>query len=273
MVSMSEAFLKGTEVTLSLSQSPEVEGLSNFELGGNSSGVLGNNSFGTYLEFRTFDLFGQKRILRIYHDGLNPSRLTMKGSIGFEKVILASFDGVKLRMIASAGKEFSAATLNVRDPAGLYEPNKLVLGSEDYSVKGASKTYQIDSIVVQRQIEQKMLLSKSTYAHGRLGAEIAYTISKERLGLEDVILREPSTGGRDLYTTDGKHIIQARLLTDPNPLGENLRRTLKTQLNRLVRKLHQDFRYNSSASTGYAILSYLDPGSHAVKAVISVIKR
>jgi hypothetical protein len=194
----------------------------------------------------------------------------MKGSIGFEKVILASFDGVKLRVIASAGKEFSAATLYVNDPVGLYNPGELVL-SEEYSVKGASRTYQIDSVAIQRQIEQKMLLSKSTYAHGRLGAEIAYTVSKERLGLQNVILREPSTGGKDLYTTNGRHVIEARLLTDPRPVGVNLKRTLKIQLNRLVRKLHQDFKYNSSAASGYAILSYLDPGSHIVKAVVSEV--
>lgn len=249
-VSMTEAFLKGTELTLRLSQSPEVEGVSSFELRGSSSGVLRSNSFGTYMEFQASDLFGQRRILRIYHDGFNPSRLAMKGSIGFEKVILSSFDGVKLRVIVSAGREFSAATLYVADPAGLYRPSELVLTGEEYSVKGASKTYHIASIAIQRQIERGMLQSKSTYAHGRLGAEIAYTISKKRLGLESVILREPSTGGKDLYSTDGRQVIQARLLTDPKPLGENLRRTLKIQLNRLVRKLHQDFRYNSSAATG-----------------------
>jgi hypothetical protein len=272
-VSMTEACLKGEKFTLSLSQSPEVEGLSRFELRGDSSGVLGSNTFGTYLEFQTSDLFSQRRILRIYHNGLNSPRLAMD-SIGFEKVILASFDGVKLRVIASAGREFSAATLYVIDPAGLYNPGDLVLGSEEYSVKGASRTYHIDSVAIQRQIEQKMLQSKSTYAHRRLGAEMAYAISKKRLGLENVVLREPSTGGKDLHTTDGRYLIQARLLTDPKPLGENLRRTLRIQLNRLVRKLYQDFRYNSSAVTGYAILSYLNPSSHVVNAVISeVIKR
>ena len=270
-VAMTEALLKGNEFMLRFSQNPLVEGLSSFELRGKSSGVLGTNTFGTYLEFETFDLFGQRRILRLYHDGFNSPRLTMKGAIGFEKVILASFDGVKLRIIASAGKEFSAATLYVSDPVSLYDPGELVVAGEEYSVKVASKTYQVHRIAIQRQIEQKMLQSKSTYAHGRIGAEIAYTISKERLGLKHVILREPPTGGKDLYTTNGRYIIQARLLTDPKPLGENLKRTLKIQLNRLVRKLHQDFRYNSSAVKGYAILSYLDPGSQIVKAVISEV--
>lgn len=271
VVSMTRAYLKGTKFTMYLSQNPKVEGLSSFELSGDSSGVMGNNTFGTYLEFQTFDLFGQRRILRIYHDGLNASRLTMKGTVGFEKVILASFDGIKLRVIASAGNEFSAATLYVRDPASLYYPEELVLGGEEFSVRGASKTYHIDRVTIQRQIEQKMLQSKSTYAHGRLGAEMAYAISKRRLGLENIILREPSTGGKDLHTTDGRYLIQARLLTDPKPLGENLRRTLRIQLNRLVRKLYQDFRYNSSAVTGYAILSYLDPSRNVVKSVISEV--
>lgn len=134
-VSMTKAILRGNEFTLRLSQSPKVEGISSFELRGSSSGVLGNNAFGTYFEFQTIDLFNQRRILRIYHGGLDSSRLTMKGSVGFERVILASFDGVKLRMIASAGKELSAATLYVADPAKLYCPGELVSDKEEYSVK------------------------------------------------------------------------------------------------------------------------------------------
>jgi len=198
----------------------------------------------------------------------------MKGSVGFEKIVLASYDGIKLRIIASAGREFSAATLYMGDPVELYDPSEPIIGGEEYLVKGSSRVYHIDSVAVRRRIERNMLQSKSTYAHGRLGAEMAYAISKQRLGLEQVILREPSTGGKDLYTSDGRYLIQARLLTDPKPLSDNLRRTIRIQLNRLVRKLYQDFRYNSSATKGYAILSYLDPRSHVVRAIISeVIKR
>jgi hypothetical protein len=272
LVTSTKARLSADGLALGFLQSPEVEGVSSFELRGDCFCSPRSNSFGTYLEFQTFaDLFDQRRVLRVYHDGLEPPRLAMKGSVGFEKIILASSDGIKLRIIASAGREFSAATLYMGDPGELYDSSEPVIGGEEYLVKGSSRTYHIDSVAVRRQIERKMLQSKSTYAHGRLGAEMAYAISKQRFGLERVILREPSTGGKDLYTRDGRYLIQARLLTDPKPLGENLRRTIKIQLNRLVRKLRQDFRYNSSATKGYAILSYLDPSSHVVNAIISEV--
>jgi len=275
LVTLARAHLNGEEIALGFLQSPEVEGLSSFELKGNCSGSPRSNAFGTYLELQTSpDLFNQRKFLRIYHDGLNSPRLAMKGSVGFEKIVLASYDGIKLRIIASAGREFSAATLYMGDPVELYDPSEPIIGGEEYLVKGSSRVYHIDSVAVRRRIERNMLQSKSTYAHGRLGAEMAYAISKQRLGLEQVILREPSTGGKDLYTSDGRYLIQARLLTDPKPLSDNLRRTIRIQLNRLVRKLYQDFRYNSSATKGYAILSYLDPRSHVVRAIISeVIKR
>jgi hypothetical protein len=65
----------------------------------------------------------------------------MKGSVGFEKVVLASSDGIKLRVIASAGREFSAATLYMGDPGELYDSSEPVIGGKEYLVKGSSRIY------------------------------------------------------------------------------------------------------------------------------------
>jgi len=104
-----------------------------------------------------------------------------------------------------------------------------------------------------------MLGMDSDYVHGRLGAEIAYSYAKSILGLTDVVLAEISKGGKDLYTNDGKVVIQARFLTQTNALPTNdVNDLVQAQLNNLVTKLRQDFQNNKSATTGYAVLSYLD---------------
>ena len=110
-----------------------------------------------------------------------------------------------------------------------------------------------------------ILINGSSYDKGRLGAEIAYVVAEEKLDLTGIIIEEISQGGKNLYTTDGKVVIQARLLTDPNDLSPaNIGNTLTAQLTDLVNKVHQDFN-NISAQTGYAILSYLDPTTRTIK--------
>lgn len=114
-----------------------------------------------------------------------------------------------------------------------------------------------------------MLYSIATYAHGRIGAEIAYAAAIKQLGLRQLILSEPSAGGKDLYTKDGQVMVQARLLTKPGPLQPGRpRRTLRTHAGRMVRKLRQDFTYNREARVGYAVLSFLNPKTDSVVATI-----
>jgi len=260
--------LRDEELGLKLFQSPKVEETTEFNICAISSGRLQINTAGVYIEFRISDIFDRSRVLRLYHKGYDEARLALKGSIGFERVVSASYDGVKLRIIAAAGREFSAATLYKTDPASLYDVDESPSGANDFLVRGAARAFCIERIGVRRKIERATLLSMSTYAHGRIGAEIAYAISSKKLGLTNVILREPSTGGKDLHTKDGRFVIQARLLTNPRPLRLHLHRTLRLQLSRLVRKLRQDFEYNSKMAFGYAILSYLNPNDNLVKSIV-----
>ena len=110
-----------------------------------------------------------------------------------------------------------------------------------------------------RQLEKTMLASGSEYDLGRLGAEIAYTIANEKLGLRDVVIVEPSQRGADLFTKDGQVVMQARLLrstqyADPKDLGV----IFQSQLADLAEQLKVSFKLNPSAHTGYVMLSYLD---------------
>ena len=211
-------------------------------------------------------MFNRPRALRIYHCGHHRSWLSLQGGMGFERVYLLSFDGVRLRFITRAGSEFSAATLYTCNPSALYTVRNTL--PRDHGL-GIHLKPQVVQIRVKRLLESAMLQSIATYAHGRLGAEMAYTIAVTKLGLRDVVLFEPSTGGKDLYTKDGRVMIQARLLTEPGPLQpERLRRTIRIQVARLMRKLGQDFAHNPGARIGYAVLSYLNPCDGSVLATI-----
>ena len=101
-----------------------------------------------------------------------------------------------------------------------------------------------------------MLYHGSTYVVGRLGAEIAYVIADRKLGLKDIVLEEPSKGGRDLYTRDNTVAIQARLLVNIPP--DQLEKTIQGELFSLREKLRQDYANQPDMRDGYAILSYVD---------------
>jgi len=79
------------------------------------------------------------------------------------------------------------------------------------------------------------------------------------LASRGVVLEEISKGGKDLYTTDGTVVIQARFLIQTEYRSTyDVSGILSTQLNDLVTKLGQDFDNNHSATSGYAVLSYVD---------------
>ena len=110
-----------------------------------------------------------------------------------------------------------------------------------------------------RQLEKTMLTSGSEYDLGRLGAEIAYTIANEKLGLRNVVFGEPSQRGADLISNDGQVVMQARFLrSTQNADPKNLGVIFQSQLADLAEQLKVSFKLNPSAHTGYVMLSYLD---------------
>src|SRR5439155_8947094 len=135
------------------------EGLPTFSLQGVASDSLGWAPDGTFLQFQVTDMFGGTRTLRIYHDGYSDMWLSMKGkgAMGFERMYLESFDGVKLRLITHAGTEYSAATLYMKDPSVLYGLSDMVDGPLKFKIKGASHVFQLDNVVMQRELENAML--------------------------------------------------------------------------------------------------------------------
>jgi len=77
-----------------------------------------------------------------------------------------------------------------------------------------SEALIVDSVKFKRRLEQTMLQTGSSYDQGRIGSEIAYLCGVRFLHLRNLVLEEPSKGGKDLYTLDRQTAVQARMLRD-----------------------------------------------------------
>jgi hypothetical protein len=140
-------------------------------------------------------------------------------------------------------------------------------------IAGFRSTQLVVDMALKRELERSLLAHGGKYDLGRLGAEIAYTIAVEVLALKGIVLREPSLGGKDLFSKDGQVVIQTRLLARTRyESTEQFKADLRGEMARLIRKLVQDFAYNSGATTGYAILTYVR-GSQNPRSLIFEIPR
>jgi hypothetical protein len=133
-----------------------------------------------------------------------------------------------------------------------------------------ANAWQISDVTVLRDLEKGMLARGGTYDLGRLGAEIAYVFADKILGLKNIVLEEPSKGGRDLYTQDNTVAIQARLLRDLTQ--DNRQKLIAQALYDLSDKLQEDYRNQPQMRDGYAILSYLDADGTLKTIVLEVPK-
>ena len=206
------------------------------------------------------DLFDHARTLRIYHDGYNPPGFGLSAGTEFPKVYYISNDGVRLRILYGPTKA-SATFYPVYAPWALYTLKEMVTYDLPYKdVTGYSQSFTIDNIGTTRILEHDMAYHGQSEDVARIGAEVAYTVARGKLGLSDVVMNDPSEGGSDLYTPGHKVVIEARMLqrTVYEPIeGRNL--DLSDQLKQMVGRLHSDFSYykSSTPTAGYAILTYI----------------
>jgi hypothetical protein len=112
-----------------------------------------------------------------------------------------------------------------------------------------------------------MLHKGTSYDHGRLGVEIAYTLTKRLFPEYEFKIPEISRGGRDLFSLDGKISVQARLLYDFRQFRPaRPEDVIDMQLRALLRKVGQDSAFNPNMSFGIASLAYFgsDQRLHAI---------
>jgi hypothetical protein len=267
--------LTGDDLMIQVNQNPAIEAVSSFTINGKAANPLGFNGGRTYLNFKVTDVFGEARDMRVTYNGYGTPRLGIYSDPDYSPTFLVSSDGVRLRFASdTGGGETEVATIYVREPSVIYFLGKISdYNNPNIHVVGATKLFEIDDVKMPRQLERDMLQAPSKYAKGRIGAEVAYTVSKEKFGLKDIVMEEISKGGRDLFTRDDKVAIQARMLTDRNALSpSNIDATIQNQLNDMIDKLNKDFGYHRNVTTtGYAILSYLDPTTSTIKTIVAEV--
>jgi len=264
--------VRGNDLRIDATQYPPVEGVSGFKLSGPVSDSFGSYNQWTTIDFQIKDLFGNTRGMRIYHDGYHSPWLGILGGDHYRSVYTLSYDGARLRVVYTSSREFNVATLYMSDPSVFYDLGEV--GPSSLSpIPAVSKIYEIQSVDFPRPLEKNMIFEGTGYDHGRVGAEIAYTVGKVRYGLQDLVIREPSMGGADLITQDRTVVMQARFIQDFSQFkGMNWEEALQSQLGKLVSKLGQDFENNHSLVRGYAVLSYVDPSQpNVIKTIVAEV--
>jgi hypothetical protein len=270
MVTLRRIALEQQRLCLELHQEPAIEGNSNFQIVGETSGPL-NFHLGTIgLRFDVRDAVGQHRQLSISHNGSQAPRLGIRHGHEFYKVQFVSFDGCRVRVVYRSRLDvYNVTTIYLRDPASLYRLSDSQ-PLRTHNLVGREWS-EVPRVTLKRRLERSMLWHGGTYDAGRIGSEIAYVIGRKRLNLKGLVLPDPNSSGRDLFTMDGRTVIQSRMLTQTyslNPSG--LDRLLTNQVLRLMRKLREDFEFNPRARVGYAILSYLDSAAIRTRIVKAI---
>ena len=226
-----------------------------------------NQHGGAYLQCHLADYVGRDYPIRIRHNGVQPPEFQVDRGAGFEAVTLVSYDGFRLSF--RYGLHGTTSTIYLAEPSELIydvQPPRRYCGRYLDLVRGMySGAFIFESVRPKRRLEQTMLQSGSSYDQGRIGSEIAYVCATRFFDLRNLVIEEPSKGGRDLHTLDTQIAIQARMIR-----RIPTRRLIQIELLSLVKKLDQDFSYNSAMRTGYAILSFFDNGRTLKTLALSV---
>lgn len=212
-----------------------------FKPGGRLTDRVRSKSGESFLDFTLEDKVGQARRLRFYHDGQSEPRMALFTEHYYSDITHMFFDGFRLRIAYGEGLRYSrVTTVYLRNPSRLFRIRRGTSTHSSFVLNRVPAKVKWYDVAFRRKSEE--LRVESTYYPGRLGAEIAYAVAKEYLGLDGIVLVEPFRGGKDLYTKDGRIAVQARMMAHFSPgarndIGTQVRRQLKS----LSDKLMQDF--------------------------------
>ena len=153
-------------------------------------------------------------------------------------------------------------TIYVQPPTSLYRLSQMNPGDSSYLTAGGSTVYQIDQVTPTRSLEYTMVTDGQKYDRGVVGAEIAWVVGTQELGLQNLILPEQAEGGADLYTPGHLVVIQSRMLDLRDATGTQVEQAVQAQLPNMVGQLDDDFKVNKTkginVEMGYAIISYIN---------------
>lgn len=251
-------FSHNRSLRMVVQQQPAVEGVSKFDVSLEPTETLGfGPGKGCYLEAKLPDFFRHFRQARIYHDGHSNAWVGLRQGRKYPRISLLSFDGVRLR-IAYGSPQIRVASVYLAEPTSLYFAERTTRFKDLDFKKLSWKPWGSYRISLRRELERKMLQSKFRYPHGRIGSEIAYSIANRELDLDHLILNDPSEGGADMMTADGRVVFENRLVTITEAMSNDaIERQIEFELGRLKKRLRSDLVYYQSARVGWAFLSFM----------------
>lgn len=250
--------LVGKALCMVVQQQPAVEGISNFNIPLEPAETLGfGPGKGCFLEAKLGDFFGRSRQVRIYHDGHSNPWLGIRQGRRYPRVSFLSSDGIRLR-IAYGSTQVRVASIYLGYPTQLYCTGSIARFRDFDFEQLPWKPLGLYHISLRRELENVMLRSKYRYPHGRIGSEVAYSIATRELDFEHLILNDPSEGGADMMTGDGKVLFENRLVTITEVMSrEALVRQIVFEIGRLKARLRSDLAFYRTAEVGYASLSFI----------------
>ena len=245
----------GGRLELEVTQDPPVEGVSRYTMVAKTVGSLAFQKGSVFTVVEVKDVFSVPRYFQFHHNGHRRAWISLNRRKS-SQVRLLSFDGYRLRIKSRLRRRYSSTVLYMRDPAGLYSFEKSTTSNPNLGIQWADTITVVHNVAPRRELEQMIVRHADWYETGRIGAEITYSILKEKMGVRGLILHEPGRWGPDVETGDGRIVAESRFIAQVGP--DEFESRLFRDLAQMARKTRREFRYDSKHRLGYIVISYFN---------------
>jgi hypothetical protein len=253
---------------LEIKQDPPIEGVSDYLVNGKLIAGLGFQKGSVFATIMILDAFNQLTTIQLHHSGHTKAWLSKRTTTS-ARIRLFSYDGVRLRILYHLPVGNSGTVVYLRKPFKLFRSGTLVDFPTSVKPIGLEKEFLVEGTKPLGPLESEMVKHGRYYGTGRIGAEVSYSIPSKMLGADGLILNEPARRGADLFTPDRRILAESRFISAV-PAGQ-LQNQIALELVRLAKRLRNDFRWNSDAEVGYAILSH--PKGGGINSLVAELPR
>jgi hypothetical protein len=119
------------------------------------------------------------------------------------------------------------------------------------------KTYHINGISANRQLEREMLDLGRPEDLERIGVEVGYTVAQQKFGIKDLVISE-SPRGLELYPRDRTAVLRTKLLDLRKVSPEKRLQVQAEAVNKLAAKVSRELGASASAKVGFVFVSYFN---------------
>jgi hypothetical protein len=244
----------GNQVELTVEQYPSVEGIARYVVKGRLVEDLVFQTGTIFTVIQVKDAFSESKFLQLHHNGHKKAWVSLNKRKA-AKIKQLTFDGFRLRVRYGGRSRRYGTVIYLEDPSKLYSLGACVAITNGVKVDWAGRAFFVKKVTPRRGLEAMMVQHADFYETGRIGAEIAYSILKDKLEMKNLILNEPGRAGPDLRTRDGRVLAESRFIIEIAPDEQSAQ--ISRDLAQMTRKTRREFRRNPEAEVGYAVISFL----------------